>query len=190
MRKLVLVTLLFASTFAVAQNIQNSFFGYKLNSTLSDKQLSETFNEKYSRSIRFEDDDPNSVGIVDRIKFGGYEWGEADIIIYKPMQILQGVEFIERGTITSSCKKRYEKLLATLTEKYGDPVTIKTNNHVWTGKNGVNLSLVYMIEPFRQTELSTQTEILEEVKNFDRLTLKYWDVSVEEKVKQYEKDQL
>lgn len=190
MRKLVLVALLLASTFAVAQNIQNSFFGHKLNSTLSDKQLSETINEKYTRSIRYNDDDPKKVGIASRIKFGGYEWEETRITIYKPMQKFHGVEFIQTGTLDSSCKRRYEELLSTLTEKYGEPVTTNVYNHAWTGKNGVNVTLVYRIEPPQQSVFSSLAEAFGQQETFDRLTLKYWDVSVEERVKQYEKDQL
>ena len=190
MKKLIFIVLLFTSTIAVAQNIQNSFFGYKLDYSLTENQIRETIKEKYSRNIFFNNDDPKIIGIVDRIKFGGYEWGQANITIYKPMQKFHGVEFIENGTVTSSCKKRYEELLATLTEKYGEPVTTNNNNHVWTGKNGVNASLVYEIVTLRNTEFSTLAEALGEITIFDRLTLKYWDVSVEEKVKQYEKDQL
>ena len=190
MRKVFFVTLLFVSTFAVAQNIQNSFFGYKLDYPLSDKQLIETFNEQYSRSIRFNDDDPKKVGIASRIKFGGYEWDEARITIYKPMQKFHGVEFVQTGALDSSCKSRYEELLATLIEKYGEPVTTNVYNHAWTGKNGVNVTLVYKIEPPQQSVFSSLAEAFGQQETFDRLTLKYWDVSVEERVKQYEKDQL
>ena len=190
MRKVVLIALLFVSIFAVAQNIQNSFFGFKLNYSLSEKQLSETMRDKYSKNIFFRDDDPNKVGITDRVKFGGYEWDEARITIYKPMQKFHGVEFIQTGTVDSSCNKRYEELLATLTEKYGEPVTINVHNHVWTGKNGVNVTLVYKIDPPQQSVFSSLAEAFGQQEVFDRLTLKYWDVSVEEKVKQYEKDQL
>lgn len=190
MRKVILAALLFVSTITVAQNIQNTFFGYKLNSSLSEKQLIETIKEKYSRNVFFNNDDPKTVGITDGIKLGGYEWDEAHITIYKPQQRFLGVELIETGTITSSCKKRYDELRATLTEKYGEPVTTNNHNHMWTRKNGINVILVYEIAPFHNTEYSTLSEALGEITVFDKLTLKYWDVSVEEKVKQYEKDQL
>ena len=190
MRKVFFVILLFASTIAAAQNIQNSFFGFKLDFPLPENQLSETMKEKYSRNIVFKDDDPKLIGTVYHIKFGGYEWNDANITIYKPLQRFLGVEFFQYGTLNSSCKNRYEELLATLTEKYGEPITTNIYNHAWIGKNGVNLILVYKIEPPQQTEFSSIAEAFGQQEIFDRLTLKYWDVSVEEKVKQYEKDQL
>ena len=190
MRKVFFVILLFASTIAAAQNIQNSFFGFKLDFSLSENQLSETMMNKFSRHISFKDDDPKLIGTVYQIKFGGYEWDDASITIYKPMNKFLGVEFFQTGTLNSSCKKRYEELLATLTEKYGEPITTNVYNHAWIGKNGVNLTLVYKIEPPKQASFTSIAEAFGQQEIFDHLTLKYWDVSVEEKVKQYEKDQL
>ena len=65
--------------------------------------------EKYSRNIVFKDDDPKLIGTVYNIKFGGYEWNDASITIYKPLQKFLGVEFFQYGTLNSSCKKRYEE---------------------------------------------------------------------------------
>ena len=190
MRKAFFIALLFASTITVAQNIQNSFFGYKLDYSLTEKQVTETIRDKYSRNIYFSNDNPQMVGIVDRIKFGGYEWDQTKIIIYKPMQKFQGVEFTQTGTVSTNLKKRYEELLATLTEKYGEPGMTEKTIHQWTGKNGVIVRLEYRIEVPSDDLVSTLSQAFGQERHFDTVILKYWSSSVEEKVKQYEKDQL
>jgi hypothetical protein len=190
MRKVFFLALLFASTIAVAQDIQDSFFGYKLDNNLKENDISYTIQTKYSNHIGFYNDHPRMIGRVEGINFGGYKWEQTNIIIYKPMQKFQGVEFTQTGTVSTSLKKRYEELLATLTEKYGEPGMTDKTIHQWTGKNGVNVRLEYRIEVPSGDSVSTLSQALGQESHFDTVVLKYWSSSVEEKVRQYEKDQL
>ena len=190
MRKAFFVALLFASTIAVAQDIQNSFFGHKLDYSLKETEISQTIETSYSNHIGFYNDHPRMIGRVEGINFGGYKWEQANIIIYKPMQKFYAVEFIEDGTVSSSGKKRYEELLATLTEKYGEPGFTEKTVHQWNGKNGVNVRLEYRIEVPSDDLMSTLSHAFGPERHYDTVVLKYWSSSVEERIKQYEKDQL
>lgn len=63
-------------------------------------------------------------------------------------------------------------------------------NHQWTGKNGVIVRLEYRIEVPSDDWVSTLSQAFGQERHFDTVILNYWSSSVEEKVKQYKKDQL
>ena len=188
--KVLSFVLLFASVSASAQNVQNSFFGYKLGSTVSVEKIDETIVTEYSRGLTYVNENPMLIGTANNLNYAGCKWDNTNVIIFKPDMKFFAVEFIVTGDITTSLKNRYEDLLKSLTEKYGEPEEVKRNCQRWAGKNGVSVELEYTIfVPLPAEEKEALKEQGEEVP-FHRVTLGYWDTKTEAQIKKYNQSQL
>ena len=180
----------FASMSVSAQSVQNSFFGYKLGFTISVEKIEKTLVTEYSRGLTYVNENPMLVGTANNLNYAGCKWDNTNVLIFKPDMKFFGVEFIVTGDITTSLKNRYEDLLKSLTEKYGEPEEIKNNCRRWTGKNGVSVELEYIIfVPLSEEEQKALKEQGKEVP-FHRVTLGYWDTKVEDQIKKYNQSQL
>ena len=189
MRKVLFIALLLLSATVSAQTIQDTFLGLKLGSELSQEKLKETLSKEYSRSLTYIDESPISIGITNDISFGGKKWDNVHLFIYKPEMKFYAVEFAIAADITVMLKRDYEELLRKLTEKYGEPETVKLNCRRWQGENGT-VELEYIIEMPLSDEEKQALEQSGEKIIFHRLSLQYWDKETEQLLRNYNDGEL
>ena len=190
MRKIVFFTFLFASTIAAAQNIQDTFYGFKLDNALEDKTLSQTMESKYSIRMSFYSEYPISVGATNTFNFGGVKWDIANFVMFMPMKKFYAIELYLNDNQPNLVKDSFESLLESLTKKYGQPIEKGQDTYQWEGKNNVNVMLaIEEMEGASTVSIGLIGRVETGNKN-KRLYLTYWSVNTEKRLRQFEADQL
>ena len=190
MRRALLLTLLFVSSLCVAQDIQNSFFGFKLDYAISEDNLFEHIKKNYSREVSYKNENPLNYGITVNLNFGGTRWDYLTFTIFQPRKTLHSVELNKEAESESEATLNYNQLSETLRDKYGEPTTKKGFYLLWEGKNGVNVSLDLNTDYPNPILQGTAYRSIFNSGGYRIITLKYWSVTSEKRLEQYNKEQL
>lgn len=190
MRKAFFIALLFVSTIVAAQDIQNTFYGFKLDNALEENTLAQTMESKYSTHLRFRSEYPLSVGTANSFNFGGIKWDVFNFVLFMPMKKFYAIELFLTEDKPNMVKESFESLMESLTKKYGQPIVLGLDRYQWEGKNSVNVLLE--IEEIEADGVRTTIENGRVVTNNKkkRLYLTYWSTNTEKRLKQFQEDQL
>lgn len=134
MKKILIIVLAFLCLNATAQ-IQTKFWGLELSSLYYESL--ETLKDKILDKCQYAIVDGDAIGAING-KFGGYYW---DFVRFKFSMSRYGKVFYQAYFVSSHdthivAANKYDGILATLMEKYGQPSKNQNGEVLWFDENG------------------------------------------------------
>ncbi len=141
MKRILLLLSLLLPLIVSAQKIQDTFFGQKLGSKISEAAIKKALEGKFSTTVEVEKAYSITAYTTEAVTFGGVTWEYASFCGFFEEQSLGAVIFARTGLNESDFDQDKESLRKALTDKYGEPEITEDKGLRWKGENGVDVTL-------------------------------------------------
>ena len=178
MKRIILFLSLLLPVIVSAQNIQDTFFGQKLGTKVSETAIKKGLEGKFSTELSVEKAYPITAYKTELVTFGGIAWECALFCGFFDEPVLGSVVFMKKALDESSFEQDRKNLQEALTNKYGKPENTEDHGLRWEGENGMGVKIT----------LSEEEGILG-IK-YQTLSLAYYSIEVVQKYKDQISDEL
>lgn len=179
MKRIIILLSLLLSIFVSAQNIQDTFFGQKLGSKVSESDIKKGLEGKFSTDdLSVDKVYPVTAYSAGVVSFGGVVWENVTFCSFFEDQALGSVVFSRKTLEESSIEQDRKRLEEALTKKYGTPEKNEDGGLKWMGENGISVVLTI-------TETTGFLGV-----TYNALNLAYYHLDVMQKYKDQINDEL